>query len=48
MKGWISQILIGIIVTVVGTVLANAIVRGGHGRHSITGVHFTGPLKAGR
>jgi hypothetical protein len=47
MKGWISQIMIGIIVTVVGTVLANAIVRG-HGRHSITGVHFSSPIRAGR
>jgi len=47
MKGWISQIVIGIIVTVVGTVLANALVRG-HGRHSLTGIHFSMPARPGR
>jgi uncharacterized membrane protein YeaQ/YmgE (transglycosylase-associated protein family) len=47
MKGWLSQIVIGIIVTVVGTVLANALVRG-HGRHAFTGVHFASPLRPGR
>jgi len=47
MKGWISQIVIGIIVTVVGTVLANALVRG-HGRHSITGIHFSSPFRPSR
>jgi hypothetical protein len=31
MKNWASQIVIGIIVTVVGTMLANALVRG-HGK----------------
>jgi hypothetical protein len=29
MKGWMSQIVIGIIVTVIGTVIANAILKGG-------------------
>lgn len=43
MKGWFSQIMIGIIVTVVGTVIANAIVRGGHKRHSLPGIHFSSP-----
>jgi len=47
MKGWISQITIGIIVTVVGTILANALVRG-HGRHSSSGIHFSAPFRAGR
>ena len=32
MQGWFSQIVIGIIVTVVGTVIANSIVRGPGGR----------------
>ena len=32
MRNWTSQIVIGIIVTVVGTVIANAII-GGKGRH---------------
>ncbi len=39
MKDWIPQIVIGIIVTVVGTVIANGIV-GGHGRHLVPGIHF--------
>jgi hypothetical protein len=37
MKYWIPQIVIGIIVTVAGTVIADSIV--GHGRH---GGHFAG------
>lgn len=40
MKDWIPQIVIGIIVTVVGTVIANSIVSGGHGRHVLPGIHF--------
>lgn len=39
MQGWFSQIVIGIIVTVVGTVIANEVV-GGHGRHMLPGIHF--------
>ena len=42
MRGWVSQIVIGIIVTVVGTVIAQAIVDGGRGRHFIGGGHFFG------
>lgn len=38
MKTWIPQIIIGIIVTVAGTVIADAIV--GHGRQGIYGGHF--------
>jgi len=40
MKNWIPQIAIGIIVTVAGTVIADAIV--GHGRHSPYAGHFAG------
>ena len=47
MKGWTSQIVIGIIVTVVGTVIANAIIRGGSGKHFSGGGYFSGP-RAGR
>ena len=39
MKDWIPQIVIGIIVTVVGTVIANeswAV----SGRHTLPGIHF--------
>ena len=46
MRGWMSQIVIGIIVTVIGTVIANAIV-GGKGRH-VFGGHFSGSVRAGR
>ena len=42
MRGWMSQIVIGIIVTVVGTVIADAIVSARGGRHFITGSHFSG------
>lgn len=45
MRNWFSQLVIGIIVTVVGTVVADAIVRPGqHG----AGVHFAGSFKSGR
>ena len=47
MRGWMSQILIGIIVTVVGTVIANAII-GGKGRGFIGGSHYSGSVRGGR
>jgi hypothetical protein len=47
MRGWTSQIVIGIIVTVVGTVIANAII-GGSGRHIFGGSPFSGPVRGGR
>ena len=39
-----SQIVIGIIVTVVGTVIANAIISGKGGRHFFGGGHYSGPV----
>jgi hypothetical protein len=48
MKGWMSQIVIGIIVTVVGTVIANAIVRGTGGKSFIGGSHYSGGFRGGR
>jgi hypothetical protein len=48
MRGWMSQIVIGIIVTVLGTVIANAIVGGGGGRHFVGGGHFSGLVRGGR
>jgi xanthine/uracil permease len=49
MRYWTSQIVIGIIVTVVGTVLANAIIKAFGGRkHVIDGAHYSGPVRAGR
>jgi len=48
MRGWMSQIVIGIVVTVVGTVIANAIVGGGSSRHIFGGSHFSGPVRGGR
>ena len=47
MQNWMSQIVIGVIVTVVGTVIANAIIGGG-GRHVFGGSHFSGPVRGGR
>ena len=47
-RNWIPQIVIGIIVTVVGTVIADSIVRGsGHGRF-FGGSHFSGSARSGR
>ncbi len=47
MRDWTSQIVIGIIVTVVGTVIANSIVGSG-GRHIFGGSHFSGSVRGGR
>jgi hypothetical protein len=48
MKNWMSQIVIGIIVTVVGTVIANTIVRSSGGKGLIGGGHYSGPIRGGR
>lgn len=43
MKNWISQIVIGVIVTVIGTLVADAILQGGKGRKKFYGGnHFSG------
>jgi hypothetical protein len=42
MPNWMSQIVIGIIVTVIGTVIANAIIGGGKGRHAFGGGFVSG------
>jgi hypothetical protein len=47
MRDWASQIAIGIIVTVIGTVIANMIVGGG-GRHTWGGGHYSGYSRGGR
>lgn len=39
MKNWTSQIIIGIVVTVIGTVIANAIIGGSGHRHFGIGYH---------
>jgi hypothetical protein len=46
MHNWMSQIVIGIIVTVVGTVIANAIIGGKRGFFG--GSHYSGPVRGGR
>jgi hypothetical protein len=48
MRNWMSQIVIGIIVTVVGTVIANAVVRGISGKSAFGGSHYAGPSRGGR
>jgi hypothetical protein len=48
MKGWMSQIIIGIVVTVVGTVIANAIIGGRGGKHVFGGSYFSGSPRGGR
>jgi len=46
MRNWTSQIIIGIIVTVVGTVIANAIISSGKRGHY--GSSYSGPYRSGR
>lgn len=48
MQGWMSQIVIGIIVTVAGTLIANALINGGRGGKSFVGGHYSGPVRGGR
>jgi hypothetical protein len=49
MKTWLSQIVIGVIVTVVGTVIADAILQGGKYRKKVFGgYHNSGSHRAGR
>jgi hypothetical protein len=47
MKHWMSQIVIGIIVTVAGTLIANALI-GGRGKHFFGGGHYSGSPRGGR
>jgi hypothetical protein len=49
MKSLVSQIVIGIVVTVVGTVIADAILQGGKGRKRFfSDSHYSGLPRAGR
>lgn len=47
MQNWMSQVVIGIIVTVVGTIIANSLVSGKGGRSFYSG-HYSGPFRSGR
>jgi hypothetical protein len=47
-KNWISQIVIGIIIAVVGTVIADSIMRGFGHRGFLGGIHFSGSSRSGR
>lgn len=49
MQNWMSQIIIGIVVTVVGTVIANAIISDKGGRKFFGGGYsHWGPARSGR
>lgn len=49
MQNWMSQIIIGIIVTVVGTVIAHAIISDKGGRKFFGGGYQSwGPARSGR
>jgi hypothetical protein len=49
MRDWVSQIIVGIIVTVVGTVIANAVVKSFGGRGHVFGAgHYSEPIRGGR
>ncbi len=47
MSNWFSQIIIGIIVTVAGTLIANALMPK-HGRIGGGVFHASGPARSGR
>ena len=42
MRSWLSQIVIGIIVAVIGTVIADVITKGGVRKHFGIGSHYGG------
>ena len=49
MKSWMSQIVIGVVVTVVGTVIADVILQGGKGlKRFFSESHYSGLPRAGR
>jgi xanthine/uracil permease len=49
MRHWTSQIVIGIIVTVIGTVIADFVIKAFGGRkHASVKPHYSGPARAGR
>ena len=49
MRDWASQIIVGIIVTVIGTVIANAVVKSFGGRGHVFGAgHYSEPIRGGR
>jgi hypothetical protein len=48
MQGWMSQIVIGIVVTVAGTLIANALINNGRGGKAFYGGHYSGPVRGGR
>jgi hypothetical protein len=49
MRDWLSQIIIGIIVTVVGTVIANAVLKSFGGRKQVFEAgHYSAPPRGGR
>jgi hypothetical protein len=47
-RSWLSQIVIGIIVTVIGTVVADSIMRGLGHRGFLGAIHFSGSARSGR
>jgi hypothetical protein len=48
MRGLFSQIIIGVIVTVIGTVIADAIIKSKHGRGLFGGSQYSGSWRSGR
>jgi hypothetical protein len=48
MRYWMSQIVIGIIVTVVGSVIAHAVIKGISGKGKYGGGHYAGSWRSGR
>jgi xanthine/uracil permease len=48
MQNWMSQIVIGVVVTVIGTVVAHVVVKGMGGKGLFGGSHYSGSFRAGR
>ena len=48
LQNWMSQIVIGVVVTVIGTVVAHVVVKGMGGKGLFGGDHYSGPARGGR
>lgn len=48
MRGMLSQIIIGVVVTVIGTVIADAVIKGMSGRGLFGGGHYQGSWRSNR
>ena len=48
MRNFMSQIIVGVIVTVIGTVIADSVIKGMGGRGLFGGGHYSGSWRSHR